>query len=118
MVSRLMLKVGMGKGVRIGVYFVKEPSAIVFVEDTSEAPWLFLERLYVLDLDYENITGLGVLHLERSAQVVDLRQINVLHVICAVVVANLSSGPVDTLNLDDFSVFDLSREGHCGLSQR
>lgn len=101
----------------MGVDFVEETSAIVFFEDTSEAPWLLLERLHVLDLDNEDIARLGVLHLKGSTQVMDLGQVDVLHVICAVVVANLATSPIHALNFYNLSIFDLLREGHCGRGQ-
>ncbi len=101
----------------MGVDFVEEASAIVFIEDTSEAPWLLLEWLHVLNLDHEDIARLGVLHLKGSTQVVDRGQVDVLHVICAVVVADLATSPVHALNLHNLSIFDLLREGHCRRGQ-
>ena len=47
----------------------------------------------------------------------DLGQVDVLHVICAVVVANLSSCPVHALYLDDLSIVDLGGEGNCERRQ-
>lgn len=101
----------------MGIDFVKESSAIVFVEDTSEAPWLLLEGLHVLDLDHKDIARLGVLDLKRPAQVVDFGQVDVLHVICAVVVPNLATSPIHAFNLYDFSIFDLLRKWYCRRGQ-
>lgn len=109
----LSVEITRGEGVRFGIDFVKEASAVISVEDTGEAPWLLLKWLHVLDLDHEDVARLGIFHLEGSAQIVDLGQINVLHVICAVIVANLTTGPIHALDLDNFSVFDLFSEGYC-----
>ena len=97
-------------GVRIWVDFIEETSAVVFVEDTGETPGLFLERLHVLDLDDQNVARLGVFDLEGAAEVMDLGEIDVLHIVGTVVVPNLSSGPVYAFNLDNLPVLDLFRE--------
>ena len=102
------------RSLRFWVDFVKESTAIVFVEDAGEAPGLFLEGLYVLDLDDEDVSWFGVLNFKRAGQVVDLGQVDVLHVICTVVVANLSSCPINALNLNDFSILDFGSERDCG----
>lgn len=41
----------------------------------------------------------------------NLCEVDILHIVRAVIVANLSSCPIDALNLEDFPVFDFSREG-------
>ena len=41
----------------------------------------------------------------------DLREVDVLHVVGAVVVADLTACPVDAFDLDDFPIFDLAGEG-------
>lgn len=73
---------------------------------TREAPRLLLERLYILDLDYQDIAGLRSLDLKRPAQVMDLGEIHVLHIVRTIIVTNLPASPVDALDLDDLSVFD------------
>lgn len=47
----------------------------------------------------------------------DLREIDILHVVRRVIVFDLSSRPVQTLNLDDFIVGDLpiGRDYQAGL---
>lgn len=37
--------------IRVRVDLIKEASAIILVENAREAPWLLLERLYVLNLN-------------------------------------------------------------------
>ncbi len=46
----------------------------------------------------------------------NLGQINILHVISAVIVPNLSSSPIDAFNLDDLSILDRATEGNYPLS--
>ena len=103
----------MKDSLRFRVDLVEESSAIVFVEDTSEAPGLFLEGLYVLDFDDEDISWFGVFDFERTGQVVDLGQVDILHVICTIIVANLSSCPINAFNLNNFSILDFGREWDC-----
>ncbi len=106
---------GAGKrSLRFRVDFVEEPTAVVFVEDAGEAPGLLLEGLYVLDLDDEDVSWFGVFNFERTGQVVDFGQVDVLHVICTVIVANLSSCPINAFNLNDFSILDFGSEWDCG----
>ena len=104
----------MKENLRFRIDFIEESTAIVFVEDTGEAPGLFLERLYVLDLDNEDVSWFGIFNLERTGQVVDLGQVDILHVICTVVVANLSSSPINAFNFNDFSILDFGSEWDCG----
>ena len=66
-----------------------------------------------LDLDNQHIARLGRLDLKGTGQVVDPREINISDVVCAVVVADLPAGPVDTLDLDDLVVLDGAAEGDC-----
>lgn len=108
---------GVGEDVRVGIDFVEEAAAVVFVEDAGEAPWLFLEGLHVLDLDYEDVSWFCGLDFEWAGQIVDFGQVDVFHVICTVVVADLSSCPIYTLDLDDFAALDLCGEGNCRRGQ-
>ena len=105
------------RSLRFRIDFVEESTAIVFVENACEAPRLVLEWLYVLDFDDEDVSWFGVFNFERAGQVVNLGQVDVLHVICTVIVANLSSCPINTFNLNDFSILDFGSEWDCGRSQ-
>lgn len=91
---------------RFGVDLVKEASAVVLVEDAGEAPWLMLEWLNILNLDKQDITRLRTFDLEWSREIVDSREVDILHIIGRVIVANLSTGPVYTFDLDYFSILD------------
>ena len=104
---------GKGKGLRVGIYLIQESTAIAFVEDASEAPWLFLERLHILDLNHEDVPRLGALNLKRASEVVNLGQVDVLHVIRAVIVANLATSPIHAFDLDNLTGFDFACEGDC-----
>jgi len=70
-----------------------------------------------LDLHNQHIARLGRLNLKWTGQVVDPRKINVSNVVRAVVVADLSTSPVDTLDLDDLVVLDGAAEGDCGAGR-
>ena len=47
----------------------------------------------------------------------NLGEVDVLHIIRAVIVANLSSCPVYALHLENFPIFDFGREGNCRRGQ-
>ena len=100
-----------GQDLRLRINLVQEPSSIVLRKDSSESPGLLIEWLYVLDLQHQNITRLCCLNIKRSSEVVDLGEVDTAHVIGAVVVADLSTGPVYTLNLNDFIVLDSANGG-------
>jgi len=90
----------------VGVDFVQKPSSVALIKDSSESPWLLLQWLHVLNLDEEHIAGLSTLNVKRTGQVMDPCQVDVLHVVGTIIVANLSTSPIDALNLDNFSLLD------------
>ena len=78
----------------LGVVLVKETAAVVFVEYPGEAPGVVLEGLDVHDLYKEDVAGLGAFDLERSGEVVNLGEINVLDIVGAVIVLDLPTCPI------------------------
>lgn len=55
------------------------------IEDV-QAPRVFLVRLDVHDLDEQDIARLSGLDLERPRQVVDFGQVNIFHIVGAIIV--------------------------------
>lgn len=109
---------GLCRGVlRVGVDLVKETTTVVLIKDTCEAPWLFLEWLYVLNLNNQDVPGLCTFHLKRTREVMNSGEVDVLHIIRAVIVANLSSCPVYALHLEDFPIFNFGRKRNCRRGQ-
>lgn len=102
---------------RVGVDFVKEASPIVFVKNASKSPRLLLEWLHILDLHYKNVSRFGAFHLKRPRQVVNLGEVNVLHIVRAVIVANLPPCPIYALHFEDFPIFDFGRKRNCRRDQ-
>ena len=98
---------------RIGVYLSQESTAIVPIEYAREAPRLLLERLYILDLHDQDVTWLGGLDLKGPGKIVDLGEIDVLHVIGAIVIADLAPGPVDAFDFDHLAILNGSVERDC-----
>lgn len=95
---------GAAGNARVRVVLVEEAATVVLVEDAGEAPRLVLEGLDVLDLDDEQVAGLGGVNVKGPGEVVDLCEVDVFHVVGVVVVANLTAGPVDALDLDNLVV--------------
>jgi hypothetical protein len=95
---------------RIWIDFIQETAPVLLIENSRKAIRLVLKWLYVLDVEFEDISRLGTFDLKGTGEVVDLCQVHVLHIIGAIVVANLSSCPVHALDLNAFAVFDLSSE--------
>lgn len=98
---------------RFRVDLVEESTAVLLVEDSCESPWLVLHWLHIHDLDNEDISRLSSLDLEWASQIMDLGQIDVLYVVCAVVVADLATSPVNAFNLDGFAIFNSASEWDC-----
>jgi hypothetical protein len=99
---------------RLRILLVQKPAAIVLVKNGAETPRAVRKRLDILDLDYQGIAGLGTGNVEGSGQVVHPREIAVLDVVRAVVVANLPAGPVEAFDVDGFAWCDGGGAGDCG----
>lgn len=84
------------------------------MEDPSETPWVLLEWLDVLDLNEENITWLGRLDLKWAGQIMDPGQVDILHIIGAIIILDLAACPIETFNFDHLVVLDRSAEGDYG----
>jgi hypothetical protein len=61
-----------------------------------------------LDLYDQYIAWLCSLNVEWSSEVMDLCQVDVAHVVCRVVVADLATGPVYAFDLYNLVVLDSS----------
>lgn len=68
---------------------------------TCEAPWLILERLHILNLNQQDIAGLGAGNIKGSGKIMNLGQVDIFDVVGRVVVLDLASGPVHTFNLHE-----------------
>jgi len=85
-------------------------TSILLREDTCETPGRVLKRLHVLDVHDQNITRLRGLYLKGSGQIMDFCKVNIADVVGRVVVLDLTTGPVDTLDLDCLAILN----GTCG----
>lgn len=94
--------------IRFRIQFIQESTPILPVKDAGKPPGLVLERLNILNLYNEHISRLGGLDLKRPRKVMDLGEVDVLDVVCGIVVLDLTTGPVETFDLDDFVVCDLA----------
>jgi hypothetical protein len=90
---------------------IKEPASVVFVENASKAPWMVLKWLDVLYLNEENVAWFGCLDLEWAGEVVYLSQVDVFYVVGAIVILDLSAGPVEAFDLNSLAVLDCAAEG-------
>ena len=71
-----------------------------------------------MNLNYEHVSWLGGFNLERPGQIVDLGEIDIFHVVCTIVVADLSSRPIDAFNLDNLAILDLAAKRDCSIVNR
>ena len=105
------------RDLRIWIDLVEKASPVVFVKYASKAPRLLLKWLHVLNFDDQNISRFGAFHLKGAGKVVDLGEIDVLHIVRAIVVADLPSCPIYALDLEDFSILDFGRKWNCRRGQ-
>jgi hypothetical protein len=100
---------------RLRIQLIQKPASIILMKHPRETPRLMLKGLHILNLNEQDIAWLRGLDFKGSREVVDLSQIDILDVVGRVVVADLAAGPVQTLDFDDFAVFDGSAEGDCSF---
>ena len=91
---------------RLRVNLVQETTSILLRKYTSEAPWLILQRLHVLDIHEENVARLGSLDLKRAGEIVHAGEIDVSDIVRRIVVLDLATRPVDALDLHSLSILD------------
>jgi len=103
---------GRGRGdQRLRIYLIQKPATVLLIKHTREPPRLLFERLHILDLNEEYVTRLGRFDLKRAGEVMHPGEIDGLHVVGAVVVADLAARPVQAFDLDDLAVLDGAGKG-------
>lgn len=78
---------------------------------------MIFQWLHILDINDQNITRLRGLDLKWPSQVVHLCQVHILHVIRIVRILDLTTSPVDALDLDRLAVFDFAGKGNYIISK-
>ena len=78
--------------------FGQEATAVLLGEEAVKAPLALFEGADVEDVDFQQVARLRALDPDRSRQEVNLAEINIAHVVGAVVVLDLAAGPVIALN--------------------
>ncbi len=95
----------------------KETAAIVLVEQAVEAPLLILQGANIQNVHHHQVTWLGTFYANRAAQVMHLQQVYVTDVIGAVVVANLTTSPIHTLDAELVTGLDHGHHGRSGCQR-
>lgn len=70
---------------------IEETTSILFRKDACEAPWLVLQRLNIVNIYQEDVSGLGSLNLKWSTEIVDLSKIYISNIIRIIGVLDLSA---------------------------
>ena len=78
-----------------GKWSVRKPPPFFLREEAVEAPQAVRLGADVEQVDHQQVAGLGALHADRAGQEVHGRQVDVAHVVGAVVVLDEAAGPVD-----------------------
>lgn len=103
---------------RFRIDVIQKSATILLIKDSRKPPWLLLERLYVLYLHDQHIPRLCTLHLEWTTQVVNPSKVDILHIICAVIVPDLTSSPINTFYFDSLPIFYGSDKRNYKINQR
>ena len=93
------------------IMLVKKSASILLMEDAREPPRLTREGLNIEDFHNEHVSGMRTLNLHRSRQVMNATtvswkqkflapQVHGKNIISAVVVLDLSAGPINALDID------------------
>jgi hypothetical protein len=90
------------KDSRLRINLIQKPPTIRLPKNPRKPPRRLLQRLHILNLHNQHVPRLRGLDVERAGQVVDFREVDIPHVVGRVVVADLSAGPVDAFDFDDF----------------
>ena len=94
---------------------IQESAAILLIKHPRETPRLILHGLDVLDFDFEHIASLGAFNVEWAGQIMDFGEVNILHVVGAVVVTNLATCPVDAFDFDGLVLREGGNAGDVGV---
>lgn len=90
-------------------------SAVLSGESSCEAPLVAVQGAEVEELYLEKVTRLRPLHFDGAGEVVDLREVDILDVVRAVVVLDLSPRPVDAFHAKLFALLDLGNWRDIGM---
>jgi len=77
---------------------VREESAAILLGECPGKPEFspVVKRPHVVELDFEEVTGLGTVYVNGSCKVVDLCEVYVTNLIRVVVVFDLAASPVES----------------------
>lgn len=93
---------------RFGEVFSKKASAIFRGENASEAPRRLSKRPNIQQVDFQEISWLCALDKDGSTEIMYLSNITSLQVLGPVLIPDLASRAVQTLQSEDFSLGDCS----------
>lgn len=99
------------------IVLIQKAAAVFFGEDAGESPRRVFEGLHVCNVDNEHVAGFCTLDLKRASQIMDLGEVDVMDVVCAIIIANLAAGPVEAFDFDRLPAFNLANRGDWTWSQ-
>lgn len=100
------------KSLRFRIQVIEEAAAIFTGKDASEAPWVLLKRLDVLNLDDQDVAWFGAVDLEWARQIMDSSEVDIFYIVGGVVVSYLAARPIYAFDFYDLAFFDLATEGN------
>ncbi|KAJ3472235.1 hypothetical protein NLG97_g11165 [Lecanicillium saksenae] len=105
------IKVPDGLG-RLWIMLIQEAASVLLGKDAGEAPGGVFKRLHVGDVDDKQIAGLSALDFKRPSQIMDLGEIDIANVVGAVIVANLTTRPVQAFDLNSLAGLNRANAGN------
>jgi hypothetical protein len=83
--------------------FRQEATTVFLGERSSESPFVTVESTEIEELHLEQVAGLGGRDFNRTRKVVDLRQVDILNVVRAIIILDLTSCPVYAIDTEDLA---------------
>src|SRR6185437_2261688 len=81
----------------------EETAAILARKNAGEAPRRCRQIADIEEIDDQQIARLRAFTTERPAKIMNLGEIDIAHIVCAVIVFDLAAGPVKTFDPEFFS---------------
>lgn len=94
------------QNLRFRINLIQKPTPILLRKNPRKPPRSLFQRLHVLDVHHQHVSGLRGFDVKGAAEVVDAGEVYIADIVCRVVVFDLTAGPVDAFDFDGFVVFD------------
>src|SRR6185312_1660208 len=93
----------------------QEAAAILAREDAGEAPGGSRQISQIEEIDDEQVAGLGAFDAEGSGEIMHFGEIDIAHIVGAVVILDLAAGPVEAFDAELVARLEHLDHGNVGM---